>query len=191
MICWLIWNRRSAQSRYYSFRWRPQHIEVMHFIRQFFCLSLVILGVGAHAQQELPSLLPDFTVYDMQDQAFTPADMPTEGRLVVIFYDPGCGYCQKEAVAIGENYERFKHASLYFVAMQDKPLIEEFIQKYGTLLQDKPNVRFLRDANYEFIDKFNPREYPSTYVFSAANRRLVRYLSGDTPIGVLISVASP
>lgn len=163
----------------------------MCFIGNLFCLLLVFIAVGARAQQDVPSVLPDFTVYDMLDQAFTQADMPDEGRLVIIFYDPGCGYCQKEAATIGKNYERFKDASLYFVAMQDKPLIEEFIQKYGGALQDKPNVHFLRDANYEFINKFNPREYPSTYVFSATNRRLVRYLSGDTPIGTLISVVNP
>lgn len=163
----------------------------MRLARHVLCLPLLFLAGWAVAQQELPSILPDFTLYDMQDEAFTQADMAKEGRLVVIFYDPGCGYCQKEAEAIGKNYERFQQASLYFVAMQDKPLIEEFIEKHGQALRDKPNVHFLRDANYEFIDKFNPREYPSTYVFSAANRRLIRYLSGDTPIGALISVANP
>ncbi len=163
----------------------------MRIVPTLFCYALLFVVVGVHAQQALPEVLPDFTVYDLNDKAFTQADMATEGRLVIIFYDPGCGYCQKEAVAIGKQYERFKQASLYFVAMQDKPIIEEFIRQYGKDLLGKPNVHFLRDADYEFIDKFNPKEYPSTYVFSATNRRLIRYLSGDTPIGTLISVANP
>lgn len=154
-------------------------------------VPLLFVAFIVQGQQELPAVLPDFTLYGMTGDEFKPSDMATEGRLIVIFYDPGCGYCQKETVAIGKNYDRFKNASLYFVAMQDKPLIDEFIQKYGQELHNKPNVHFLRDANYEFIDKFNPREYPSTYVFSASNRRLIRYLSGDTPIGTLIAVANP
>lgn len=161
------------------------------FVKHIAFLSFLFMAMGVQAQQELPSVLPDFTVYDLNDNAFTQADVAKEGRLVVVFFDPGCGYCQKETVAIGKNYERFQNATLYFVAMQDKPLIEAFIQQYGQALQDKQNVHFLRDANYEFIDKFNPREFPSTYVFSAGNQRLIRYLSGDTPISTLISVVNP
>lgn len=163
----------------------------MRIVHYVFVISVLLVAFGAKAQGELPSILPDFTMLDMQDEEFTQADLATEGRLFIVFYDPGCGYCQKETLTIGQHYDRFKNASLYFVAMQDKPLIEEFIGKYGKALKDKPNVRFLRDANYEFIDKFNPKEYPSTYVFSAGNRRLIRYLSGDTPIATLISVANP
>lgn len=163
----------------------------MRIFDAFLWFSFLFIATGARAQQALPDVLPDFTVYDMDDQPFTQKDLATEGRLVIVFYDPGCGYCQKEAVAIGQQYERFKQASLYFVAMQDKPIIEQFIQQYGKDLVGKPNVRFLRDANYEFIEKFSPKEYPSTYVFSATSRRLIRYLSGDTPIGTLISVVSP
>lgn len=163
----------------------------MRIIYLLLFIPVLLACMSVQAQHQLPAELPDFTLYDLEGNEFKSEDMAKTGRLIVVFYDPGCGFCQKEVTAIGQNYERFENANLYFVAMQDKPLIAEFAQTYGKALQEKPNVKFLHDADYEFINKFNPKEYPSTYVFSAANRRLIRYLSGDTPIGALISVASP
>lgn len=138
-----------------------------------------------------PAKIPAFTFFKLADGTpFTKSELPASGRVVLVFFDPGCGHCQEEAEAIGNNLDRFKDASFYFIAMQDKPLIQEFIAKYGKKLKGKSNVTFLHDGNYEFISKFNPSEYPSLYVYSA-NGQLVKYLHGPKEINTILAVVNP
>lgn len=163
---------------------------MMKLLKYLLMMVLVSVTGMVCAQNALPpAAIPEFTVYDMDSKPFTRNDFPKKGKIVIIFYDPGCGYCQKEAQTIGKNYDKFKDASFYFVSMQDKPLIQEFMDKYGGNLMGKSNVKFLHDANYEFINKFHPKEFPSTYVY-AANHRLVKYLHGDTSIKTFIAVVN-
>lgn len=138
-----------------------------------------------------PVEIPAFTFFKLDDNTpFTQRELPASGRVVLVFFDPGCGHCQEEAEAIGNNLDKFKDASFYFIAMQDKPLIQAFVDKYGKKLTGKKNVTFLHDGNYEFISKFNPAEYPSLYVYSA-NKRLVKYLHGPKKINTILAVVNP
>ncbi len=157
---------------------------------------LVILFLSAFSMQAQdnvqPAEIPSFTFFTLADNSpFTQRELITSGRIVLVFFDPGCSHCQEEIGAIGENLDKFKDASFYFITMQDKPLILEFVGKYGKKLKGKNNVTFLHDGNYEFIGKFNPTEYPSLYVYSAANKRLVKYLHGPTKINTILAAVNP
>lgn len=139
-----------------------------------------------------PTEIPPFTFFTLEDNSpFTADELVKSGRVVLVFFDPGCGHCQQEAEAIGDHLDQFKNASFYFIAMQDKPLINAFVDKYGKKLKDRSNVTFLHDGNYEFISKFNPAEYPSLYVYSATNKRLVKYLHGPTKINTILATVNP
>ena len=155
--------------------------------------ALFLLAFSMQAQSNAqPSEIPAFTFFKLEDNApFTQQELPASGRVVLVFFDPGCGHCQEEAEAIGNNLDKFKDASFYFITMQDKPLIQEFVDKYGKKLTGKGNVTFLHDSNYEFIGKFNPTEFPSLYVYSATNKRLVKYLHGPKKINTILAVVNP
>ncbi len=137
-----------------------------------------------------PVEIPAFTFFKLGDNSlFTQQDLSSKGKIVLIFFDPGCGHCQEEVEAIGDNVDKFKDASFYFITMQDKPLIQEFVDKYGKKLKGRSNVTFLHDGKYEFITKFNPSEYPSLYVYSA-NKRLLKYLHGPKNVNTIVAVVN-
>jgi peroxiredoxin len=151
------------------------------------CLFL-LAGLGCNVQDaraqgssKVPFDIPEFTLFRLDDnKVFTRAQLSTTDQLVLIFFDPGCGHCQREASLIGEHLAQFKNTSFYFISMQDKHLIRTFQETFGKKLKNKPNVHFLHDSKYEFMGKFNPLEYPSIYIYNK-EKRLVQYLHGNIP----------
>lgn len=161
-------------------------------MKYLLALCFLIVGSTVTAQSATtPAVIPDFAVYDMATgKGFNQNNLSKSGKLVFIFYDPGCGYCQEKTEDIAKNIAGFDHATIYFISMVDKELIAEFRDKYASKIKDKPNVKFLYDVNYEFLDKFNPREYPTTLVYSASNKRLIKELSGNTGIKTILAVVN-
>ena len=143
-------------------------------------LGLAIFSLPTSAQSgAVPYDLPDFTFYGLDDdKALTKKQLPLSDKIVLIFFDPSCRYCQEEAVIIGKNLALFKNTSFYFVSMQDKHLLKVFRDTHGKQLKGKQNVHFLHDTRFEFMGKFNPLEYPSMFVYSK-EKKLLQYLHGN------------
>lgn len=151
-----------------------------------FLFSLV--GKAQNAAQ--PVVLPQFSFAELSGgKAITNADLPRSAKKVFIFYDPGCGHCQEEAEAIGKNLDKFEGVHFYFISMQDKPLIEEYVRKYGKRLVNQKQVKFLHDSKYEFVGKFHPKQFPSLYVYSADNR-LLGYADGPKKISDILKLVN-
>lgn len=111
--------------------------------------------------------LPDFTFFNPRNGfSFKRDDLNHTDRHVFILFDPGCGHCQTETVAIANNFEKFKQTSFYFVSMQEPSMITEFSKTYAKGLEEQENVKFLFDRNMEFIKNFHiPTEFPAGYVY--------------------------
>ncbi len=133
---------------------------------RFFWIVLLVyfaeFGFG-YAQSDKPvpaAVVPDFTFFTLEgNKPFTPAQLPAKERSVFVFFDPDCHYCQDELRDIADHLSEFKGARFFLVAMQDKPIILNFMKTYGAKLTNKANVTVLHDANTEFIPKFQPSKY--------------------------------
>jgi hypothetical protein len=86
---------------------------------------------------------------------------------------------------MGDNFDKFKNANFYLVSQQDPALVNEFMNTYGKKMQNKTNVHVLLDRNYEFLQKFNPSQYPATYVYGQ-DRKLKSFHDGARPIAQII-----
>lgn len=143
---------------------------------------LFIINVEAYAQKntQVPKDIPEFTFYTVdRDAPFTRNNLANNGKnIVFLFFDPGCSHCQQEARTLGKNYNKVKNINFYFVAMQEKNLINAFMAMYADELKGKKNVLVLHDKNYEFIGKFKPTRYPATFVFGT-DKKLKAYWDGD------------
>ncbi len=158
----------------------------------FFSVLLTVSpsGYAQPAKPQPAATVPEFTFYTLNDnKPFTRNHLPVNGRTVFVFFDPDCGHCQDEISDIGTYFAQFRQASFFLVAMQDKPIIYNFLGKYGTMLQGKRNVTVLHDANYEFIRKFTPSQYPSLFIYGP-DRQLIRYLDGPKKIKTIIEAVN-
>ena len=140
----------------------------------FLCIPFFSLGQN---QKKLPVLA---TIHNLDNsKVLLQQALPTKGKIVFVFYDPGCGHCQELGVSITKEYAAFGAAQVYFITMNEKSLVTTYINKYTSGLKDKKNVSFWKDPGVEFIEKFMPRSYPSTYVFDAASKNLIKDFQGE------------
>lgn len=143
------------------------------------------MPMAKEAVQQIPT---DFKFYKLQSGiGFTADDIPNDGNVIFILFDPGCGHCQIEAGLLAKNYEKLKGVSLYFVSMNDPALMASFLETFGKELVGKPNVEMLYDRNQDFIQKFHvPTQFPANYVYGA-DGSLKNYWVGEKDIDFVIA----
>ncbi|MEI2273430.1 thioredoxin family protein [Sphingobacterium sp. ML3W] len=136
---------------------------------------------------QAPKTIPAFTFDEVYGSGkFNSDKLPRTGYIVLDFYDPGCGHCQKMGAGIAQNLQKLKNVSFYFISMNDKPYVDGFINMHAKALKTAPNVKFLFDSGTQFIEKFSPSNYPSLYVYDAKTRTLVQHLDGEDDVKKLL-----
>lgn len=157
--------------------------------RFFILLITVVLSFQACTAQvptAIPKSVPEFTFYTIKgNQAVSRTSLALKGNLVFIFFDPGCSHCRTDISAIGDNFDKLKSANFYLISQQNPALVNEFMNTYGKKMQNKPNVHVLLDKNFEFLEKFNPTQYPAMYVYGQ-DRKLKSFHDGAHPIAQII-----
>lgn len=139
----------------------------------FLCLPLLSLG---QAVKKLPHLSA-IHAYDNSSKLLSSA-LPSKGKLMLIFYDPGCGHCQQLGASIAKHVNVLNKTSIYFISMNDKPYVDSYINMYAKELRNQKNISFWKDPGVEFIEKFQPKNYPATYIYDASSKNLVKDFQG-------------
>jgi peroxiredoxin len=112
-------------------------------------------------------------------------DLP--GRSILIFFNPDCDHCQREAGMIRDHLDSFGAFSLYFISSDSLETIEQFAEEYG--LAGKENVHFARTEVEEVIRNFGPIPAPSMYLYSG-KKKLFREFKSETPIDQILGALS-
>lgn len=158
----------------------------MRFLYSLFFASAYFLIQPVFAQA--PKTLPAFTFDEVYQAAkFNSDKLPKSGYIVLNFYDPGCGHCQKMGSGISQNLTKLKNVSFYFISMNDEAYVDGFINMHAKGLKNAANVKFLFDAGTQFIEKFKPSNYPSLYIYDAKTKMLVQHLDGEDDVKKLLT----
>jgi len=106
----------------------------MRFLYSLFFASAFFLIQPVFAQA--PKTLPAFTFDEVyQAGKFNSDKLPKSGYIVLNFYDPGCGHCQKMGAGIAQNLAKLKNVSFYFISMNDKAYVDGFINMHAKALK--------------------------------------------------------
>ncbi|MFD1768163.1 peroxiredoxin family protein [Sphingobacterium suaedae] len=127
---------------------------------------------GQHAPKELPKFMSIHDVYC--PERLLQQALPKEGRIVLVFYDTGCGHCQELGTSIAKNLPRLTDVSFFFISMNDREYVDGFINMFAKELKNKPRISFWKDPGVEFLERFRPENYPATYVYDAKSKKLLR-----------------
>jgi thioredoxin-related protein len=111
--------------------------------------------------------IPGFVFYRLDKSPFTNKNIQSGKKVFFVFFDSDCDHCQRAVHDINLHYREFSKAEIYLVTLDNITKINDFLNKYGPTLINKPNVTILQDPKNEFIVDFNPRKYPSMLLFSA------------------------
>ena len=141
--------------------------------------------LGQNDKQQLPILK---TIYNVDDSTRVfKESLPKTGKIMLVFYDPGCSHCQQFAQGIADDFEEFKEISVFFICMQSVTHIKGFVNMFGKTLIGKAHVSFWRDPGTEFFEYFLPENYPATYLYDARSLKLIKSFQGDYEIAKMRS----
>lgn len=143
-------------------------------------MLLVIIGFNISAQQVTGSLPAVTQIHEKNDSKKLLSNaMPSKGKIMIIFYDPGCGSCQQLGSDVNKNIASLKNTSVFFISMHDADLVDGYINMYAKELKNQKNVSFWKDPGVEFIEKFAPTNYPATYIYEASTKKLLKSFQGE------------
>lgn len=127
------------------------------------------------------SVLPDFTLYDMDRKAFKLAqsDQPT----VMVLFNSTCDNCMYEAQVIKENISLFGDASIVMLSTEDLPSIQQFSEQTGLL--GYHNIRFARIDADDQDHKFGQISFPYILVYGSDNKLLRKFQGAVDPREIL------
>ncbi|HEX8277421.1 MAG TPA: redoxin domain-containing protein, partial [Segetibacter sp.] len=118
--------------------------------------------------------VPDFDFYRLDDQPFTKKDLAASKMLLFIFFDVTCDHCHRAIQQFNNRHTELKNTAVYLISLDTKSAITNFLNTNAKNLTTRKNVIILQDLKNEFITRFQPRKYPSVFLYSA-QKKLIMY----------------
>jgi len=154
-------------------------------MKYFISTVVLIFTIVSLSMAQVPDTIPAFSKFSnmYSGEKFTSDSLNTENTQVFILFDAGCGHCQELGQGIAKSLGQIKEdVDFYFISMQEKPLVDGYINMFAKELKNDPRVKFLYDPEGEFILKFNPKNFPSTYIYEAKSLQIIKQFDGESHV---------
>ena len=148
-------------------------------------LTLAAVGMGYYVllpdsgSPEIESTvneLPALSVLKTDGSAMSLRD--TKGKVVLIFFNPDCDHCQREANQISSQKEIFRNHTVYFISTDSMQNIDKFAHEYNLI---EKNFYFGQVIGEQAFKAMGPM--PSVpVIFIYDNQRLVKKLEGEVAL---------
>lgn len=130
----------------------------------FVCFSM---GYTQNKEGFSPTL-PNFQFVKPNGEIFTNQNLHKGKATIVLFFDPDCDHCQKQADWIAASPESFKNAQLLWVSTAEPDAINIFHKsRFGKYPYP---VFFVKDKNYKFDSIFGYSVAPTILVYSSTGQ---------------------
>lgn len=104
-------------------------------------------------------------------------------RMLLIFFQPDCDHCQREAQQIRKRIDAFSDYQLYFISSHPIEIIKKFAVDYN--LVNLPNVHFGYATVESVLNNYGAISAPSIYIYGE-DGRLVENFDGEVDVEVII-----
>ncbi|MCS6789572.1 MAG: redoxin domain-containing protein [Bacteroidia bacterium] len=126
---------------------------------------------------------PKFLFYTLDGKSFTDKDLPKPERgIIVVFFDPHCDHCQKQASFFQKESASLKGIQLMWVSTEAVEALQNFREKY---LKGVPSTYVLRDKDFKFDHFFGYSVAPTIYVYDARGK-LKKVLREEAPVATIL-----
>ena len=151
-----------------------------------FCSLLSYTSIAQTPAQTIPA----FTFYKLDKTPFTNKNLTNGKEVLFIFFDVTCDHCQHTISTLSKRIAECSKISIYLISLEDKTAITNFFNQYGKNLPGQKNVTIQQDSKNQFITQFNPRKYPSVFLYSA-QKKLRLYDDEDLYLEKFFKIISP
>jgi peroxiredoxin len=156
-------------------------------MKKWIILGIYIVALTNVLQAQVPaSTIPDFRFLQKSGAAFTRQQLPTGKPLFFAFFDITCDHCQKAMQYLNSHYRELGKAAIYLVTLDPGPSAEAFLGKHAPQLFRLPNTVLLRDTRNQFITLFQPRKYPSLFLYSP-KQQLILYSDEEKDLAAFVT----
>lgn len=148
-----------------------------------FFLALITLSTPAILAQDHPDSLPDFKIFDLDNEVFTQDDVSSDTYVFFIYFNPTCGHCETAFKTLNLRAEDLMSSEfiLYPVSAKNSEETQAFFKSHAPKLLTLENMQILIDDNYKFADAFFVRSYPNAYLYNK-RQELVNVYNGEEEI---------
>ncbi|MEJ7685287.1 MAG: redoxin domain-containing protein [Segetibacter sp.] len=136
----------------------------MKYLFKTFIICLLVSS-GVFAQQPVATV-PDFDFYKLDNRSFTKKDLDPSKMLLFVFFDVTCDHCHRAIQQFNNRHIELEKAAVYLISLDAKQTIINFLNTNAKNLTTMKNVTILQDLKNEFITRFQPRKYPSIFLYS-------------------------
>lgn len=143
---------------------------------------MAALSFSTFAQALTPGAgLPKAQFYTADGKVFTTDQFAKGTKSLLMFFDATCEHCQKVAKEISSRSKEITGVQVYMVTQDEQRSINYFMDNFAKPLKELKNVTVLQDKDHVFIPLFQPKQYPSLYLYGK-DRKLILYSSNEKDV---------
>jgi thiol-disulfide isomerase/thioredoxin len=102
----------------------------------------------------------------------------TPDKTVLIYFNPDCDHCQREAAQIGKRKQVFENYTVFFISIDSMENIVRFANDYNLL---ESNFQFGQANSHEVAQAVGPLpSVPAIFIYN--NKKLVKRLEGEVKL---------
>ena len=140
-----------------------------------FAVLIVLKSLNQTAQAQHPQRLPAFRFLNLQHESLA-IDTVDGAHSVVIFYSPGCAFCEHEGAELSRNAKQFAGCKLFFVTMEPLDSAKAYTIRHQLLSHD--GYYSLVDTTRLSVMEFGIRTIPTTFIYDR-NKNLIKVFEGE------------
>jgi thiol-disulfide isomerase/thioredoxin len=144
-------------------------LKIIILVSVFSCFSFI-----SNAQQDATAAtlnniqhVPVFKIFTVPDStAFTNEQLKKNKPFVLMFFSPDCDHCQKETKELLAYKAELKGLQIVMVSPAAFSEIKTFYEDYN--IASMTNIIMGKDLYYTLGLKYQPRTYPSIFVYDSS-----------------------
>lgn len=107
-------------------------------------------------------------------------------KLLIIYFDPSCDFCQEKAKEFYENRDSISHFNIFMVTT-NKDLSKTYLFYNSFKLKEIKGLHIGIDSTNEFYSSFNTLIVPS-YFFYDEKHKLIKSINGSVLIQTVLNI---
>jgi len=99
--------------------------------RLVFALGLIIFASCSRAQIGTPTVIAPYKMLKLDNTYTTPADLKKNKPVMLIYFSPDCGHCQKLVYDMKPVMNQFKDIQVVMITFTDIKMVKNFSEEYN------------------------------------------------------------
>jgi peroxiredoxin len=116
--------------------------------------------------------IPSFQLICIDGNSFTQQDLASDQTKVIVYFSPGCHFCQAEAGELSKSHHNYQNIQWIWIASEPLEEIRQFAKKYN--LDTTPYIYWCHDEVATLYQKLGMNSVPYFLVYDKDNRLIKR-----------------